>query len=375
MSMIVERGGGPGGSGPLGPAGSAARRRGADPIDLAGAAIVALAFLALLGALMFADTTVVWAVAAVYGVAAVLLAVRVAQRHPFVPFVLPGLTMYLIFGVFPTIQAFRYSLYDWSGIGEPVDFVGLKNFVTALTSPVVYNAAWHNVELFLAVFVLQNTIALGLALTLHSKPKGFEAYRAILFSPVIISLVATGLIWQVMFGSNIGLVTPLLQMVGLGVLVRDWLGDPYVTFWLLVLVQFWQWLGLPMIIYLAGLQSVPEELMAAGRIDGATELQVFRFITFPLLAPAFTVVSGLSFITMFRTFDIPFVMAGPGGAPSGTTDVLSLVVFRTAFGMGGTAGTSMQQGYAVAIGVVMFLVILAVSTLQMVVLRRREQSL
>jgi raffinose/stachyose/melibiose transport system permease protein len=78
---------------------------------------------------------------------------------------------------------------------------------------------------------------------------------------------------------------------------------------------------------------------------------------------------------MFRTFDIPFVMAGPGGAPSGTTDVLSLVVFRTAFGMGGSAATSMQQGYAVAIGVVMFLVILAVSTLQMIVLRRREQSL
>ena len=102
---------------------------------------------------------------------------------------------------------------------------------------------------------------------------------------------------------------------------------------------------------------------------------MFRHITFPLLAPAFTVVSGLSFITMFRTFDIPFVMAGPGGAPSGTTDVLSLVVFRTAFGMGGSAATSMQQGYAVAIGVVMFLVILAVSTLQMIVLRRREQSL
>jgi raffinose/stachyose/melibiose transport system permease protein len=372
VSVLAERGVGPGDAGPAGPV---ARRRGGDPLDLAGAGVVALAFLALLGALTFAETTTVWAVAAIYGVAAVLFALRVAGRHPFVPFVLPGLTMYLIFGVFPTLQAFRFSLYDWTGIGEPVNFVGLKNFGTALTSPVFYNAAWHNVELFIAVFVLQNTVALGLALVLHSRPRFFEAYRAILFSPVIISLVATGLIWQVIFGSNIGLMTPLLQMIGLGVLVRDWLGDPQVTFWLLVLVQFWQWLGLPMIIYLAGLQSVPEELTAAGRIDGANEIQVFRFITFPLLAPAFTVVTGLSFITMFRTFDIPFVMAGPGGAPSGTTDVLSLLVFRTAFGMGGTTGTSMQQGYAVAIGVVMFLVILAVSTLQMIVLRRREQSL
>jgi raffinose/stachyose/melibiose transport system permease protein len=353
----------------------AGARRTSSPVDLVGAAVVALAFVALLGALIVADTPVVWTIAGVYVVLAALYALRVANRHPFVPFVLPGLTMYLIFGVFPTVQALRYSLYDWTGIGEPTTFVGLANFAQALTSPVVYRAAWHNVELFLAVFILQNTIGLGLALTLHSKPKCFEAYRAILFSPVIISLVATGLIWQVIFGSNIGLMTPMLQMLGLGSLVRDWLGDPYVTFWLLVLVQFWQWLGLPMIIYLAGLQGVPEELMAAGRIDGANGFQVFRYITFPLLAPAFTVVSGLSFITMFRTFDIPFVMAGPAGAPSGTTDVLSLVVFRTAFGMGGTASTSMQQGYAVAIGVVMFLVILAVSTLQMVVLRRREQSL
>jgi raffinose/stachyose/melibiose transport system permease protein len=356
-------------------AGPITRRTSFDTVEGVGAALVALTFLTLLGTLMFADTPVVWALAAIYIVCAVAFALRVARRRPYVPFVLPGLSMYLVFGVFPTLQAFRYSLYDWSGIGEPVDFVGLKNFGTALTSPVFYNAAWHNVELFVSIFVLQNTIGLGLAVLLHGKPRFFEAYRAILFSPVIISLVATGLIWQVIFGSNIGLMTPLLQVIGLGFLVRDWLGDPTVTFWLLVVVQFWQWLGLPMIIYLAGLQGVAEELASAARIDGANDVQVFRFVTFPLLAPAFTVVTGLSFITMFRTFDIPFVMAGPGGAPSGTTDVLSLLVFRTAFGMGGTTATSMQQGYAVALGVVMFFVILGVSVVQMVVLRRREQNL
>jgi hypothetical protein len=96
--------------------------------------------------------------------------------------------------------------------------------------------------------------------------------------------------------------------------VRDWLGDDVVTFWVLVLVQFWQWMGLPMVIYLAGLQNVPEDLTDAARIDGANEIQAFRYVTFPMLAPAFTVVTGLSFIVMFRVFDIPFVIAGPAGA-------------------------------------------------------------
>src|SRR5690348_2018719 len=119
MSAVAERGLGPGGQGPLG---AGAARTPTNPIDLAGAAVVALAFVALLGALILADTTVVWGIAAVYGVLAVLYSLRVAHRYPFVPFVLPGLTMYLIFGVFPTLQALRYSLYDWTGIGEPTNF-------------------------------------------------------------------------------------------------------------------------------------------------------------------------------------------------------------------------------------------------------------
>ena len=338
--------------------------------------ITGLAFVALMLSAVLTGAPTTWLFAAIFIICAIGLGV-VASRNsqPYIVFLLPALAFYILFVVFPTFEAFRVSLYQWNGMGEPTHFIGLKNFAAVLQSDVFYNAFWHNLVLFVAIFVLQNTIGLLLALLLHGKPRFFELYRAIIFSPVIISLVATGLMWQLIFGSNIGLLTPLLQGLGLDFLVRDWLGDDVVTFWLLVVVQFWQWMGLPMIIYLAGLQNIPEELSSAAKIDGANEIQAFRHVTFPLLAPAFTVVTGLSFISMFKVFDIPFVMAGAGGSPDGTTDVLGLVIYRTAFGLGTTVGTSMQQGYAVAIGIYMFLIILVVATVQLVVLRQREVNL
>jgi raffinose/stachyose/melibiose transport system permease protein len=341
-----------------------------------GAALALVAFAAMIVSLVLGGPPLTWVTGAVYVICATGWAIISARsRRPYVAFILPALSFYLVFVVFPTIEAFRFSLYDWSGFGEPKDFVGLLNFQGVLTSATFYNAFWHNLVLFLSIFVLQNTIGLLLAVLLNGRPRFFETYRAMIFSPGIISLVASGLMWQLIFGSNIGLLTPVLQGLHLDFLVRDWLGDDSITFWLLVLVQFWQWMGLPMIVFLAGLQNVPEELIAAARIDGANEVQAFRHVTFPLLAPAFTVVTGLSFITMFKVFDIPFVMAGAGGSPDGTTDMLSLVIYRDAFGLGTTVQTSLQQGYAVAIGVVMFLVILVVATLQLIVLRRREVSL
>ena len=224
----------------------------------------------------------------------------------------------------------------------------------------------------MSIFILQNTIALFLAVLLHTKLRFFQTYRAAIFLPGILSLVASGLMWQIILGSNIGMLTPLMQALGLGSLTRDWLGDDIVTFWVLVLIQFWQWMGLPMVIYLAGLQNVPEDLTDAARIDGANEIQTFRYVTFPMLAPSFTVITGLSFIVMFRVFDIPFVIAGPAGSPNGTTDVLGLVIYRYAFGIGASVSTSLQQGYAMAVSVVMFVALVAATTIQLVVLRRRE---
>jgi raffinose/stachyose/melibiose transport system permease protein len=299
----------------------------------------------------------------------------VLRRHPYVIFIAPALIIYTLLVIYPAVQAFRFSLYDWSGIGEPTDFVGLQNYRDIFSNGEFPNALGNNIQLFLAILVLQNLVALPLALALNSRPRFHESYRAILFLPVIMSLVATGYIWHIIFAPTVGMLNPILEGLGLADLERDWLSDPFLTFKVIILVQAWQYMGLPIVLYLAGLQAIPDELREAARIDGATSWQVFRSIDFPLLAPAFTIVTAATFITMFRVFDIPFILGGPGGAPQGTTDVVSLVIYRQAFGISSIVRTVISQGLAVAGGVVLFLFLLLAVSVQVVLLRRREVSL
>jgi raffinose/stachyose/melibiose transport system permease protein len=297
------------------------------------------------------------------------------RRRPYLAFVAPALAVYTMFVMFPAAEAFRFSLYNWSGLGEPTDYIGLKNYTEIFGNEQFHNALWNNVQLFLAIFVITNLVGLPLALALDAKLRFHEFYRAALFMPVIVSLVATSYIWQIILGPNIGMLNPLLVKLGQPGWQRDWLADNFLTFKLIWLVQAWQTLGYPIVIYLAGLQAIPTELKEAARIDGANGWQVFRSIIFPLLAPAFTVVTATSFIGMFRAFDIPYILGGPGGAPDGTTDVLSLVIYREAFGLGGVIGTVYRQGYAVAAGVVMFAFLLVAVSVQVIFLRRREVAL
>jgi raffinose/stachyose/melibiose transport system permease protein len=299
---------------------------------------------------------------------------RQYQRRPYFAFILPALVVYTLFVMVPAVLAFRFSLFDWSGLGAPTIFVGLANYREIFSNPEFLNALWNNIQLFVAVFLLQNLIGLPLALALDGKPRFHQFYRAGLFMPVIISLVASGYIWQIVFGPNIGMLGPLLDLLNLPDLKRDWLADRNLTFKLVMLVQAWQHMGAPIVIYLAGLQSVPEDLRDAARVDGANGWQVFRDVVFPMLAPAFTIVTVTTFIAMFRAFDIPFVLGGPGGTPDGTTDVLSLVIYREAFGLGGIVGSVYRQGYAVAAGVLMFLFLLVAVIAQIGFLRRREVS-
>ena len=156
----------------------------------------------------------------------------------------------------------RVSLFDWSGIGEPTQFVGLRNFGQALTSSVFYRALGHNLLLYVSIFILQNTVALFLARCCCIQSCGsLQAWsRGDLPARHFARSWPPGLMWQIILGPNIGMLSPLMQAIGPRSLVRDWLGDDIVTFWVLVLVQFWQWMGLPMVIYLAGLQNVPEDL-------------------------------------------------------------------------------------------------------------------
>jgi raffinose/stachyose/melibiose transport system permease protein len=287
-------------------------------------------------------------------------------------FVLPALLVYGLFVLYPTLSAFWLSLYNWSGFGTRMSFVGLANFQEVLTSPAVYWAGWHNLVFFIAIFIFQNTVGLFLAVQLDARPRFVEVYRAILFLPVIISLVAIGFIWSLMLSPNIGFLNPLLKDLGLGLLARPWMSD---TVWALptvIAVQAWHSLGWSIVIYLAGLQNVPHELREAAEIDGANGWQRFWQVTFPLLAPAFTSLTVLTFIQIFRVFDVVYVLAGPIGSPAGATDVLGTLIYRTAFDVSAMTTSTARFSYAIAISVTLFVVLGIVSTLLLIGLRRRE---
>lgn len=354
----------------------AADRRSSGEVGTRVAGGVALvAFAAALYFINRTDSRSAFVMLGVFGVATVAALALGYRRRPYLAFVVPALAVYTMFVMFPAVEAFRFSLYNWSGLGEPRDYIGLQNYREIFGNTEFLNALGNNVELFLAIFVIQNVVGLPLAMALDTKLRFYQFYRAALFMPVIVSLLATAYIWQIILGPNIGMLNPLLVEIGLPDWQRDWLANDFLTFKLIWIVQAWQHLGYPIVIYLAGLQAIPTELRESARIDGANGWQVFRAIVFPLLAPAFTVVTATSFIGMFRAFEIPFILGGPGGAPNGTTDVLTLVIFREAFGLGGVVSTVHRQGYAVAAGVVMFLFLLVAVALQVVFLRRREVAL
>jgi len=295
-----------------------------------------------------------------------------ARRYGHLLFAAPALLVFLSFIVYPTLEAFYLSLFDWKGVGKNFNFIGLGNFQTALSSWPLYRAALNNLVFFVVILAFQHTVGLLIAVQLNARPRFMQVYRTILFLPVVLSLIATGFIWTLILSPNIGLLNPALRAVGLGFLARSWLSDTTFALPVVILVQAWNVLGWAVIIYLAGLQNIPEELAQAAEIDGATKWQTFRRVTFPLLSPSFTSLTVLTFIQIFRVFDVVYVLTGPVGAPAGRTDVLGTLVYRTAFGVGGLSANDARMSYAIAISVIIFIVMAAVSAALIWLLRRRE---
>jgi raffinose/stachyose/melibiose transport system permease protein len=294
-------------------------------------------------------------------------------RRAYIWFILPALVAYGVIFLYPTARAFILSFFDWPGYGPIGAFVGIQNFRDVITSSKFHTAAINSAKLFLAMFVLQNTVSLGLALMLNRRSRMTHVYRAIIFLPQIMSAVATGIIWVLMLDPIIGVVNPVLHDIGLGALQRQWQANPDWAMKVVYLVQFWQWNGMAVVLFLAGLQNVPEDLRHAALIDGANRWRVFRDVVFPLLAPAFTIVTVLSFILIFRAFDLIYVLGGVDGAPNHHTLVLGVLIYGDAFGTS-SFSNSTRFSYAMAEGVTLFVFLAGVSALLLKALGRREEA-
>jgi len=233
-------------------------------------------------------------------------------------FLLPALALYSLFVLYPIVQSARYSLYDWNGFGPLSDFVGLDNFRTVFRDRRFRDALTHNGLIVVLSLVVQLPAALLLAQLLNAKIKGRAVMRTVFFAPYVLSEVVTGVVWRQILRPN-GLLDQSMDGVGLGGWTQGWLSDPDVVLYVLFFVISWKYFGFHMILMLAGLQQIPDELMEAAEIDGASAWAKFRYVTLPLLMPTVRVSVFLSVIGGLQIFDLVWVTTKGGPLDASST--------------------------------------------------------
>nr|WP_253376567.1 sugar ABC transporter permease [Okibacterium sp. HSC-33S16] len=275
----------------------------------------------------------------------------------------PALIVFLAFVIFPVVMAAYYGFFRWQGYGPATDFVGFQNYITILQDPTFLDALRHNGIIVVLSLVLQGPAAIVLALLLNRKMRGQSIIRVLIFVPYVISEVVVGTGWSLMLQSN-GALNGMLEKLGLGFLQQDWLSDPNIAMWTLMLIITWKYIGFAVILFLAGLQGIPEELTEAAQIDGASFWQIQRRITLPLLGPTLRIWAFLSIIGSLQLFDLVYIIWGQYIASTAGTSTMATYMVAN----GRTSG---NFGFGNAVAVVLFLISLAVALIyQRFVLRR-----
>jgi len=279
----------------------------------------------------------------------------------------PALLVFLAFVIFPVLMAAFYGFFSWQGYGPPTEFVGLKNYLTILQDPLFHDALTHNGIILVMSLVLQGPVAIALALLLNRRMRGQSLIRVLIFVPYVISEVVVGTGWSLMLQTS-GAFNALLTDMGLGFLANDWLSDPSIAIWTLMAIITWKYVGFAVILFLAGLQGIPEELFEAAAIDGASYWQIQRRITLPLLAPTLRIWAFLSIIGSLQLFDLVYIIWGQYIASTAGTSTMATYMVSE----GRNAG---NYGYGNAVAVVLFLISLVVALIyQRAVLRRDTQG-
>jgi raffinose/stachyose/melibiose transport system permease protein len=284
-------------------------------------------------------------------------------NHP-AAFLIPA---FLILGVFfflPTIFNFVYALTDWSSFKSEIGFVGLQNFQDLISSGTLLSSLRITLIYAVLVAIFQNLFGLLLALLLERDTKINRFARVMFFIPVVMSALAAGYVFQAILKPD-GAANAILSALSGQPVTIPWLGDTTWTLVVVALIHSWKWMGLSMLIYLAGLKTISEDVLEAARLDGASAWTMFRDIRFPLLAPALTFNVATALLGSMNGFDI--VQATTGGGPARTTELLNIFIFRT-FGQGLFA-------QATTMSLVLFVVVVALAFPVIRTLRKREEVL
>lgn len=277
--------------------------------------------------------------------------------------ILPNtLGLFIFFGL-PVLIAFGVSLLEWNAISPP-EFIGLENFTHLLQDAMFWQALGNTLKLLLLSVPASILLALGVALLLNQRLAGRGLFRAAYFLPVVTSSVAAAIVWSWIFQPRYGLLDNLI-FTPVGLPEIRWLTQPDLVLYPIAAVFVWQRLGFNMVLFLAGLQNIPRELFEAAMIDGATRWQRFRYVALPLLSPTTFLVIVLGLIQGFQIFDQVYVITlrtSPGGV-GGSATTLTYFLYRSGF-------QNSQLGYASAIALVLFSIILIVTIMQLQLQRR-----
>jgi len=279
--------------------------------------------------------------------------------------VLPALTLLLVFVYYPIVENLRLSLYSWSAFSAQPTFVGLDNYRTAAGDPVFWRALRNNTVFAVTSLVFQVGFSLVLAAVLeefvHQRLRGI--LRTIYFIPAVISITVAGILFSFLYNPQIGLLNRLLDAVGLQSWQHSWLGEPSTAMWSIIAMSQWQSIGYTAILFVVAIQRVPREFYEAARIDGAGKIRSFFSITVPMVREMTTLVTILTISGAFLVFNEVMVMTA--GGPSNSSQVLGTWLYRNAF-------LNDDMGYASAIATVIFVITLLIGAVQIYVSRRRR---
>lgn len=274
-----------------------------------------------------------------------------------VPFLLPAISLILLFIYYPIIQNFIYSFFRWSAFSQDKVFVGIAHYTRLFGDSVFLIALRNNVLYAIGSIVFQVGFGLIIASILEEKfmRKMQTYFRTIFFLPAVISITVAGLLWQLMYNQEIGLINEFLRLVGLESLTRAWLGDKGTAMYSIIIMSQWQYTGYIILLYLVAIKKIPLELYESAKIDGANGIRRFIHITIPQVKEMTLVTITITIIGAFKVFDEVYVMTG--GGPGRSTEVLSTFMYRSGF-------RNDEMGYATAIATVIFVITFALTIIE-----------
>lgn len=282
-------------------------------------------------------------------------------RYPLL-FAMPALLIYFVMFIAPSLGSFYYSLTDWNFSAPTVSFVGLQNFRDMFEDSVLLIAFKNTFIFAFIVTIMQNAVGFVLALLMNEKLFLRNTLRTVYFLPIVISPLLVGYIFGAIYHPEYGILNQFLNFIGLHALANDWLNDPRIALYSIIATELWRVSGFAMVIYLAGLQTIPADVVEQSKIDGAGYGKRLRHIVFPLVAQSFTVNFILSLISCLKVFDIVFALTK--GGPGFVTEVFNTYILRS-FGNG-------ELGYSTAANLVLFFLITIIALLFLYFLRKRE---